>query len=63
MDEQKKGKSAYDQEYIRKNIKRKLITFNVNKAEDREMLGWLNEIDNVVGYVKRLIREDMERYQ
>lgn len=63
MDERKRGKSAYDQEYIRKNIKRKLITFNVNKAEDREMLDWLNGIDNVVGYVKRLIREDMERYR
>lgn len=56
-------KGKYDQEYNRKNIKRKFIPFNIQNPDDAELLAWLGQQGNVTQYVKRLIREDMESKQ
>ena len=57
------NKGAYDIQYARDNITRKFLCFNNNDEEDKKVLDWLNGKGkgNVNGYVKRLIREDMEK--
>ena len=44
--------------YFKNNITQKVIRFGVN---DRDILAHLESQDNMSGYIKRLIREDMER--
>lgn len=55
----KKIKSAYNQEYNKKNIIQKLITFNRNNPEEIEIYNYLMTKRNVNGYIKQLIREDI----
>ena len=38
----------------------KVITMKLNKGTDADILARLEGVDNVQGYIKRLIREDME---
>ena len=58
----KKIKSAYNQEYNKKNIIQKLITFNRNNPDDMKMLDFLKTQGNAAGYIKKLIANDiMER--
>ena len=55
-------KKAYDKQYAKKNFKGKYIVFNLQYPEDMALLEWTNaqpEAGNQ--YIKRLIREDMER--
>ena len=57
-----KNKREYDKQYQRENFKGKYITFNKKVPEDMEMYEWIRtrpEQGNC--YIKRLIREDMER--
>ena len=56
------NKSEYDKEYAKKHITRKFIPFNDTVPEDVELLAWLATKDNVTGYVKYLIRNDMKEY-
>jgi len=52
-------KTAYDQEYERKNIVKKHIPFNVNNPEDSRRLKWVDKQKNVTKYIKGLIDKDM----
>ena len=54
-------KSAYDQEYTRQHIIRKMVPFNRLQPEDLALLRHAESTGNFTGYVKGLIREDMER--
>lgn len=54
-----KKKSAYDQEYNRKNVKRLFIPFNMTKPEDVKLLAYVREHPNATEYIKRLISCDM----
>lgn len=54
-------KSAYDQEYARIYIKRKLLPFNMRVDEDAKIWDWLGEQGNFTQYIKRLIRADMDK--
>lgn len=55
-------KYTYDQEYIKNNLKRVLITFNRTKKADMEIADFLStREESMTGYIKRLIHEDMER--
>jgi len=56
-------KSTYDKEYAKEHIKRKHIPFNTSNPDDLEILEWLASKGNISQYVKRLIREDMEKYE
>ena len=59
--EQKAKKSAYDQEYAKQNIIRKVLNFNTLIPEDERILKHLSQQPNMSEYIKRLIAEDMER--
>lgn len=55
-------KSAYDQQYIKTNVVRMMVTFNRRKPEDMVLYDWMTSRgESMVAYIKRLIREDMER--
>ena len=40
---------------------RKRIPFNLNTNTDQDIIEYLESLDNVNGYLKRLIREDMKK--
>lgn len=40
---------------------RKRIPFNLNVNTDQDIINHLKSIDNVQGYIKRLIRDDMQK--
>ena len=57
------NKSQYDKDYAKKHITRKFIPFNDTVPDDVIILAWLATKDNVTGYIKHLIRQDMENYR
>ena len=59
--EQRAKKSAYDQEYAKQNIVRKVLNFNRLNSDDAKILEKLNQQPNMSDYIKRLILEDMSR--
>ena len=63
MPEKKFDKHAYDVAYLREHTTRKVILFNKGKPDDMKMLEWLNMQGErkFQEYVKRLIREDMNK--
>lgn len=55
-------KIKYDREYAKNFFKVKTVTFNTLYPEDIELFDWIkSQSENATKYVKRLIREDMER--
>ena len=53
--------SKYIQQYIHDNIKHIKVSLNKNKPEDMQMIAWIaQQEEGASGYIKRLIREDME---
>ena len=57
-----KNKRAYDKKYARENFQGKYLTFNKNVPEEMEMFEWVRtRPEGGNPYLKRLIREDMER--
>ena len=55
-------KSKYDQQYSKLFVTKKLIPFNKLKKEDVELLQWIEaQEENATQYVKRLVREDMNK--
>jgi hypothetical protein len=49
----------YLNQYEKENIRQ--IRLKINRKTEPEMLEWIEQQDNIQGYIKRLIREDMER--
>lgn len=62
-DAAKERKMAYDREYASKNVTRKSIYFSRLDPDDMKMVGWLDSKGNrnISGYVKGLIRDDMNK--
>lgn len=57
-------KRAYDKEYIKKYYKGKCVMFNTQFPEDIALLDWIKaQPEEGTKYIKRLIREDMEKHQ
>lgn len=54
-----KAQRAAVARYDAANTKR--YTVKINKNTEADILAHLEEIDNVAGYIKALIREDMKR--
>lgn len=52
--------AAYNHEYQKQNIVRKIVKFNKKNPEDLQLLSWIELQDNFSGYCRRLIRADME---
>ena len=51
----KAAKSAYDAKTAR------YISLKLNRNTDRDIIDQLDDQENIQGYLKRLIREDMQR--
>lgn len=54
------NKTAYDMDYAKQHIRRRMIPFNMDKPEDFELWEWLDGRDNITQYIKDLIRADMK---
>lgn len=52
---QKKAVAKYKQKYIRQ------IVLRLNKKTDSDILTKLDAVDNRQGYIKKLIREDIDK--
>lgn len=50
-------KSDYDREFMKKNCKQ--IKLQLNKEKDKDIIEWLEKLDNVNGTLKKIIREKM----
>ena len=62
MSRQKSGfdQNRYIQEFVRENEKIKKVVFN--KGTDADLIEWAEQVTGgFSAYVKRLIREDMEK--
>lgn len=57
----KEQKAAYDKQYMKENVVRKLLAFNMVNDRDRELLEHLNSKRNITEYIKKLIEEDMRK--
>lgn len=55
----KRTSYASSTKYEKDNVKRYVVKLVVNTEQD--IIDWLEEQDNKAGYIKRLIREDMEK--
>lgn len=60
-EEQKIAKHAYDLEYSRQHVKKRVLDFNTNSDEDMKILEHLDKQPNKSRYVKDLISDDMIR--
>lgn len=58
-EESKKKQSAYKLQYDKENTKR--VNLKLSKIYDSDILSRLSSVDNVNGYIKKLIREDIAR--
>lgn len=54
-------KYSYDRQYAKENLQQ--IKFALNKETDADILEWLSKKSNKAGYLKELIRKDMEEKQ
>ena len=45
--------------YIEKTIRR--YTVNLNRNTDKDLIEYLDQLDNVQGYIKELIRANVEK--
>ena len=61
MPRTKEQKYEYDQQYLKDNVFVKRLPFNKTKVEDMALLEWADMQGNFTQYIKKLIREDMER--
>lgn len=52
-------KTKYDIQYQKNNIIR--LPLNLNRVTDCDILEHLKTVDNKQGYIKRLIRQDINR--
>ena len=55
----KAKKQAYDNQYEKTNLRQ--IKLNINRKTEPELLEWIEKQENIQGYIKNLIRKDMEK--
>lgn len=49
----------YLNQYEKENLRQ--IRLKINRKTEPELLAWIEKQDNIQGYIKRLILEDMEK--
>ncbi len=54
-----KEKHEYDVNYAKEKLQQ--VRLSLNKGTDADLISWLEKQPNKQGYIKRLIREDIER--
>lgn len=52
-------KSAYDQDYMKNNIK--VVQIGLNRTHDADIINHLDKQPNKSGYIKTLIRKDINQ--
>ena len=60
-EEQKAKKAAYDKKYMKDNVVRKLLAFNLTNEQDMAIIARINSQPNATEYIKRLVLEDMHK--
>ncbi|MBO7661988.1 MAG: hypothetical protein J6U01_01295 [Clostridia bacterium] len=55
------GQTEYLARYEKENIRQ--IRLKINRKTEPELLEWIEQQANIQGYIKRLIRDDMEFMQ
>lgn len=55
---QDEKKREYDLQYAREKLKQ--VKLVLNKEKDADLIVWLEKQENKQGYIKELIRKDME---
>lgn len=53
-----KDQKAWIEQYQKENIKR--VVLKLNRVTEESMISWVEGKENVNGYLKELIRKDME---
>ena len=53
------GQTEYLAKYEKENLRQ--IRLKINRKTEPELLEWIEKQDNIQGYIKRLIMEDMEK--
>ena len=53
------AQTEYMANYEKENLRQ--IRLKINRKTEPELLEWIEKQDNIQGYIKRLILEDMER--
>ena len=53
--------TEYLAQYEKENLRQ--IRLKINRKTEPELLEWIEKQDNIQGYIKRLIRDDMEYMQ
>lgn len=62
-EQQQVSKYSYDQNYIKKNLKRILLTFNRNNPSDMAIVEWLDQQPlSMNRYIKNLVQLDMQNH-
>ena len=51
--------AEYLAQYEKENLRQ--IRLKINRKTEPELLEWIEKQDNIQGYIKRLIMEDMEK--
>ena len=51
--------TEYLAQYEKENLRQ--IRLKINRKTEPELLAWIEKQDNIQGYIKRLILEDMQR--
>ena len=51
--------TEYLAQYEKENLRQ--IRLKINRKTEPELLAWIEKQENIQGYIKRLILEDMER--
>ena len=49
----------YLNQYEKENLRQ--IRLKINRKTEPELIEWIEQQENIQGYIKRLIREDMEK--
>ena len=52
------NQGQYTQQYIKENIRQ--IRFSLNQRTEQDLIDWMDQQPNKQGYLKQLIRADME---
>ena len=53
------AQTEYMANYEKENLRQ--IRLKINRKTEPELLEWIEKQDNIQGYIKRLILDDMER--
>lgn len=51
---------TYNDKYQKENIRN--VRFKLNRQTDAALIEWIDQQENINGYLKELVKEDIERH-